>query len=94
MSQLVLKRRNERVKLRFKIDTEWFLLNSSVTENNLKMSDSFGGNEYIVLEFEMTIRRRFTYYMIKIIFPFTIISFITVFTFCLQPDSGVSFYFI
>ena len=37
----------------------------------------------------MAIRRRFTYYIIKIIFPFTIISFITIFTFSLQPDSGV-----
>lgn len=89
MTQLALKRRNARVKYRLQIDTEWFLLNSSVTESTLKMTENFDSLEFTTLEFKMTIRRRFTYYMIKIIFPFTIISFITIFTFCLQPDSGV-----
>ena len=85
---MILKRRNVQVKLKLAIETEWFLLNSSVIESTLKFSPNFDSRDFTVVEFKMTIRRRFTYYIFKIIFPFTIISFITIFTFLLQPDSG------
>jgi hypothetical protein len=70
------------------IKTEWFITNSTVTESSLTLSKSFNSIEYTVLKFTLKLRRVPTYYFLKIIFPFTIIASITLFTFWLAPDSG------
>jgi hypothetical protein len=45
-------------------------------------------HEYTGLRYTMKLRRVATFYLIKIIFPFTLITLVTLFAFWLAPDSG------
>lgn len=87
---LNLKKRNSRVKVQEKIKTEWFLVNSFIENKTLVLNnfDNSTKTEYVVLNFKLQIRRVVTYYIFKIIFPFSMIAFITLFAFGLTPDSG------
>ena len=85
-----MKKRNAQVKVQEKINTEWFLV-SSLVEHKTSISNSFGNSskrQYASLVFKLRIRRVVTYYVFKIIFPFTFIAFTTLFAFLLTPDSG------
>jgi hypothetical protein len=67
---------------------EWFIVKTAVEETTFVLSSKNDVVEFIVLKFKMKMRRVTTYYLLKIIFPFTIIASITLFTFWLAPDSG------
>ena len=85
---LKIIKRNLKVKVKENIKTEWFIMDSSVKEDSFFINESSRRLEFIVLDYKLTLRRVTTYYFIKIIFPFTIIAFMTLFTFWLAPDSG------
>ena len=68
-------------------------MNSSVEETTIVVSKHSDLIEFGVLKFTLKLRRVTTYYFLKIIFPFTVIAFITLFTFWLAPDSGRKFNF-
>ncbi len=90
IKSLNLKKRNARVKVQEKINTEWFLVSSLVEHKTIGLN-SFGNSstrEYASLIFNLRIRRVVTYYVFKIVFPFTFIAFTTLFAFLLTPDSG------
>lgn len=82
-------KRNHKIKVMENFKTEWFIFNSWVEETTM----TIGKNEstladFSVLRFNMKLRRVTTYYFLKIIFPFTIITSVTLFTFWLAPDSS------
>ena len=89
-NMLSLKRRNLKVKVEEKIRTEWFLVDSIVEKRSLNLNNYNNETvkEYIVLSFNLRLRRVVTYYIFKIIFPFSMIAFTTLFAFGLTPDSG------
>lgn len=81
--------RNLKVKVYETIQTEWFITNSTVEEDSLIITrNNYTESEYSVLKFSMKLRRVTTYYFLKIIFPFSIITSVTLFTFWLAPDSS------
>ena len=86
---LRILKRNMKVKVKENIKTEWFIINSEVEETSIIITKGSRILEFNVLDFKLTLRRVTTYYFLKIIFPFTIIAFITLFTFLLAPDSGL-----
>lgn len=61
---------------------------SSSDNNNTTTSTNDVGVEFSVVRFNMKMRRVTTYYFLKIIFPFSIITSVTLFTFWLAPDSS------
>lgn len=86
---LRLKRRNAKVKVKENIRTEWFIYDSMVEETHLILSkEPNQESELSVLRFTLKLRRAVNYYVFKILFPFSLIAFITLFTFWLAPDSG------
>jgi hypothetical protein len=86
---LRLKRRNAKVKVKENIRTEWFIYDSIVDETHLILSkEPNQESELSVLRFTLKLRRAVNYYVFKILFPFSLIAFITLFTFWLAPDSG------
>ena len=90
---LRIKKRNLKAKVKENIKTEWFIINSSVEDESFLLVENSEQLEFTVLDFKLKLRRVPTYYIVKIIFPFTIIAFITLFTFWLAPDSGTKSYF-
>lgn len=87
-NMLRIIKRNLKAKVMENIKTEWFIINSYVEETSIILAKNTDFIEYTVLKFSLKLRRVTTYYFIKIIFPFTIIASITLFTFWLAPDSG------
>lgn len=87
-NMLRIIKRNVKVKVMENIKTEWFIINSSVEETSIVLTKNSNNTEYTVLKFSLKLRRVTTHYFLKIIFPFTIIASITLFTFWLAPDSG------
>jgi hypothetical protein len=83
-----LKQRNMKVKVKENIRTEWFVVDSFVENSSLILNNRDPTTEYIVLSFKLRIRRVVTYYIFKIIVPFSMIAFTTLFAFWLTPDSG------
>jgi hypothetical protein len=82
-------KRNMQVKVMESIKTEWFITASSVVEDELVIhKPSSSKIEYSVLRFNLVLHRIPTFYFLKIIFPFTIITSVTLFTFWLAPDSS------
>lgn len=88
INMLRIIKRNAKAKVMENIKTEWFIVNSSVEETTIIVAKNSDFIEYTVLKFSLKLRRVTTYYFTKIIFPFTIIASITLFTFWLAPDSG------
>ena len=87
-NMLRIIKRNVKAKVMENIKTEWFIVNSSVEETSIILTKNSISIEYTVLKFSLKLRRVTTHYFLKIIFPFTIIALITLFTFWLAPDSG------
>jgi hypothetical protein len=88
ISQIKIIKRNDRVKTFQQIITEWFLIYSDVTETTEFLYNTNETSiEFSVLKFTLKLRRKVVYYFMKIIFPFTAITSITLFTF------WYSFYF-
>lgn len=85
---LNIRKRNLKAKVKENIKTEWFILNSSVQDDSFFVMENSKLLEFGVLDFKLKLRRVTTYYFVKIIFPFTVIAFMTLFTFWLAPDSG------
>ena len=85
---LNLRKRNLKVKVKENIKTEWFIVDSAVHDASYFIKEHDRQLEFTVLDFQLRLRRVTTYYFVKIIFPFTIISCMTLFTFMLAPDSG------
>ncbi|RNA04494.1 neuronal acetylcholine receptor subunit alpha-6, partial [Brachionus plicatilis] len=87
-NMLRIIKRNVKAKVMENIKTEWFIVNSTVEETSIILTKNSNNIEYTVLKFSLKLRRVTTHYFLKIIFPFTIIASITLFTFWLAPDSG------
>jgi hypothetical protein len=68
--------------------TEWFITDSLVEETTLRVPFTNNSNQYSLLRFSLKMRRVTTYYFLKILFPFSIITSVTLFSFLLAPDSG------
>jgi len=66
---------------------EWELIQShtDITEEHLT---DFGHVNYSLVRFTLVLKRNHRYYVIKIILPFTLVSFVTLFTFLLPPQTG------
>lgn len=76
-NSLMLIKRNERVKLKDNIKTEWFILKSSVKESELVQHRNTSHHQvFSILEYELVLRRNVFYYFIKIILPFSLIALI------------------
>lgn len=87
-NMLNLKKRNLKVKVKENIKTEWFIVDSQVLDESYIIRVDSHSLEFTVLDFQLRLRRVTTYYFVKIIFPYTIISSMTLFTFMLSPESG------
>lgn len=90
-NMLHLKQRNMKVKVKENIRTEWFVVDSTIVNSTLMLINDNSIKEYTVLNFHLKMRRVITYYIFKIIFPFSMIAFTTLLTFWLAPDSGMYF---
>ena len=66
---------------------EWELIHSYTEITNERISD-FGQTDYSLVRFTLILKRNHIYYVIKIILPFTLVSFVTLFTFLLPPQTG------
>jgi len=66
---------------------EWELVHSYTEITNEPISD-FGQVDYSLVRFTLVLRRNHLYYLNKIILPFTLVSFVTLFTFLLPPQTG------
>ena len=66
---------------------EWELVHSYTEITDERVSD-FGQVDYSLVRFTLVLRRNYLYYLIKIILPFTLVSFVTLFTFLLPPQTG------
>ncbi|CAF2317363.1 unnamed protein product [Rotaria sp. Silwood2] len=66
---------------------EWELIHSYTEITDERVSD-FGEVDYSLVRFTLILKRNYLYYLIKIILPFTLVSFVTLFTFLLPPQSG------
>ncbi len=66
---------------------EWELLQSYTEITDERISD-FGQTNYSLVRFTLILKRNHLYYLIKIILPFTLVSFVTLFTFLLPPQTG------
>jgi hypothetical protein len=66
---------------------EWELIHSFTDITDERVSD-FGQVDYSLVRFTLILKRNHLYYLIKIILPFTLVSFVTLFTFLLPPQTG------
>lgn len=66
---------------------EWELIHSFTEIADERVSD-FGQVDYSLVRFTLILKRNHLYYLIKIILPFTLVSFVTLFTFLLPPQTG------
>ncbi|CAF4299648.1 unnamed protein product, partial [Rotaria socialis] len=66
---------------------EWELLNSYTEIADERISD-FGQADYSLVRFSLILKRNHVHYLIKIILPFALVSFVTLFTFLLPPQTG------
>ena len=66
---------------------EWELIHSYTEITDERVSD-FGQVDYSLVRFTLILKRNHLYYLIKIILPFTMVSFVTLFTFLLPPQTG------
>ncbi|CAF0731258.1 unnamed protein product [Adineta steineri] len=66
---------------------EWELIHSYTEITDERVSD-FGQVDYSLVRFTLILKRNHLYYLIKIILPFTLVSFVTLFTFLLPPQTG------
>lgn len=66
---------------------EWELVKSFTYITNERVSD-FGQADFSLVRFVLVLRRNHVYYLIKIILPFSMVSFVTLFTFLLPPQTG------
>ncbi|CAF3132299.1 unnamed protein product [Rotaria socialis] len=66
---------------------EWELVHSYTEITDERVSD-FGQVDYSLVRFSLILKRNHLHYLIKIILPFTLVSFVTLFTFLLPPQSG------
>jgi hypothetical protein len=66
---------------------EWKLVHSYTEITEERVSD-FGQVDYSLVRFTLILKRNHLYYLTKIILPFTLVSFVTLFTFLLPPHTG------
>ncbi len=66
---------------------EWELIHSYTEITDERVSD-FGQVDFSLVRFTLILKRNHLYYLIKIILPFTLVSFVTLFTFLLPPQTG------
>ncbi|CAF0789740.1 unnamed protein product [Adineta ricciae] len=66
---------------------EWEL-EASYTEISDERVSDFDHVDYSLVRFTLVLKRNHVYYLIKIILPFTLVSFVTLFTFLLPPQTG------
>lgn len=66
---------------------EWELVNAYTEIADERVSD-FDQMNYSLVRFTLVLKRNELYYLIKIILPFTLVSFVTLFTFLLPPQTG------
>ncbi|CAF4578015.1 unnamed protein product [Rotaria sp. Silwood1] len=66
---------------------EWELINSYTDITDERVSD-FGQVDYSLVRFTLILKRNYVHYFMKIILPFTLVSFVTLFTFLLPPQTG------
>lgn len=66
---------------------EWELIHSYTEITDERVSD-FGQVDFSLVRFSLILKRNHLYYLIKIILPFTLVSFLTLFAFLLPPESG------
>lgn len=66
---------------------EWELINSFTEIIDERVSD-FGQVDYSLVRFSLVLKRNHVHYFIKIILPFSLVSFVTLFTFLLPPQTG------
>ena len=66
---------------------EWELVHSYTDITDERVSD-FGEIDYSLVRFTLVLKRNHLYYLIKIILPFAMVSFVTLFTFLLPPQTG------
>jgi hypothetical protein len=69
------------------IPGEWKLIHSYTEITEERVSD-FGQVDYSLVRFTLILKRNHLYYLMKIILPFTLVSFVTLFTFLLPPQTG------
>ena len=66
---------------------EWELVESYTDITDERISD-FGQVDFSLVRFTLILKRNHLYYLIKIILPFALVSFVTLFTFLLPPQTG------
>lgn len=66
---------------------EWELVHSYTDITDERISD-FGQVDFSLVRFTLILKRNHLYYLIKIILPFALVSFVTLFTFLLPPQTG------
>ncbi|CAF1466835.1 unnamed protein product [Adineta ricciae] len=66
---------------------EWELIHSYMKITEECVSD-FNQANYSIVHFALILRRTQLYYIVKIILPFALVSFVTLFTFLLPPETG------
>ncbi|CAF1124864.1 unnamed protein product [Rotaria sordida] len=75
------------IQARSFIRGEWELIHSYTEITDERVSD-FGQVDYSLVRFTLILKRNYVHYFMKIILPFTLVSFVTLFTFLLPPQSG------
>ena len=66
---------------------EWELIHSYTEITDERVSD-FGQVDFSLVRFTLILKRNHLYYLIRIILPFALVSFVTLFTFLLPPQTG------
>ncbi|CAF0801898.1 unnamed protein product [Adineta steineri] len=66
---------------------EWELIHSYMEITDESVSD-FGQVNYSLVRFTLILKRNRLYYLMKVILPYTLVSFVTLFTFLLPPQTG------
>lgn len=65
-------------------NSEWALLDAYITRHN----DLYNGVPYPTVEFHIKLKRKPLFYMLNVVFPCLLITFVAVLGFLLPPDSG------
>ena len=85
-SQLKLRSLYKFVRLYNFIHTEWTITHATIEE--LDLYNPYHERYFSTIKIKIELVRLSRFYIIKIIIPFSVISFLALFSFCLPTDSG------
>lgn len=85
-SQLKIRTLYKVVRLYNLITTEWEITHATIEE--LDMYNPYHGRNFSTIKIDIELERFSRFYVLKIILPFSIISSLALFSFCLPVDSG------